>query len=158
MKRRDEIMEKLNVYLADMVAGHAKLQNLHWNVVGKAFIQVHEYLEEIYRGIYEHIDQVAEYMVMNGQRPIGTVKEFAENTTIKEIESQEYKTGESVRLALTVVKSLRDTAHEIHEETDDYMLEALLEEHIEDHNKQIWFIESMIQPDHRPESERPTIE
>lgn len=144
-------MKKLNVYLADMVVAHAKLQNMHWNVVGKGFIQVHEYTEGIYRELYEQIDEIAEYMVMNGHRPLGSVKDFAENTTIEELESKEYKAGEVVRYTLETVKSLKETAHQIHEETDCYILEGDLEDHISGYNKHIWFLESMIQPDHRDE-------
>ena len=33
------------VYLANLAVWNAKLHNLHWNVVGRAFVQVHEYTE-----------------------------------------------------------------------------------------------------------------
>lgn len=142
-------MEKLNVYLADLVGAHAKLQNLHWNVVGEHFKMVHEYTEEIYRQIYEYIDKVAEYMVMNGKRPFGSLKDFAENTTIVQLESEEYKAGEAVRYSLSIVKALKQSAHEIHEETDNYELQAVLEEQINKYSKHIWFLTNMIQPSHR---------
>ncbi len=49
------------------------------------------------RQIYEFIDSVAEHMVMNGKRPFAGLKEFAENSTVKELGSKDYKTGEEVR-------------------------------------------------------------
>lgn len=142
-------MEKLNVYLADLIGAHAKLQNLHWNVVGDKFVIVHEYTEEMYRELYESIDKTAEFMVMNGARPFGSLKEFAENTTITQLDSQEYKAGEAVRYALAIMRSLKESAHAIHEATEDYMLQGLLEDHIGQYNKHIWFLDSMIQPNHR---------
>ncbi len=142
-------MGKLNIYLADLVGAHVKLQNLHWNVVGKQFKLVHEYTEEMYREIYEMIDEVAEYMVMNGKRPFGTLKDFADNTTIEQLNSEEYKAGEAVRYSLAIMRSLKKSAHEIHEDVDCYMLQGLLEGHIEKYNKHIWFLDSMIQPSHR---------
>ena len=107
-------MEKLNVYLADLVGAHAKLQNMHWNVVGEHFKMVHEYTETIYRQLYEYIDSVAEYMVMNGKRPFASLKDFAENTTIAQLKSEEYKAGEVVRYSLAIVRALKESAHEIH--------------------------------------------
>lgn len=141
-------MVKLNVYLADLVGAHAKLQNLHWNVVGQFFITVHEYTEEMYREIYEFIDKVAEYMVMNGARPFGTLKDFAENTTVTHLESKEYKAGEAVRYSLGLMRALKKSAHEIHEETECYLLLGLLEEQIANFSKHIWFLDNMIQPNH----------
>lgn len=150
--------EILNVYLADLIASHAKLQNLHWNVVGQFFKPVHEQTEEIYRSLYEYIDEIAEYMVMNGMRPLGSLNEFANKTTVKEIESQEYKAGEAVRFSLLVLEDLKEKAHQLHEETEDYMLEAKLEDQIDFYNKEIWFLRSMIQLNHRPKEEHFTIE
>ncbi|NLJ63978.1 MAG: DNA starvation/stationary phase protection protein [Christensenellaceae bacterium] len=142
-------MEKLNVYLADLVGAHAKLQNMHWNVVGEHFKMVHEYTETIYRQLYEYIDKVAEYMVMNGKRPFASLKDFAENTTIAQLKSEEYKAGEVVRYSLAIVRALKESAHEIHEETECYLLQGLLEEQIASYSKHIWFLNSMIQPSHR---------
>lgn len=143
-------MDKLNVYLADLVVGHAKLQNMHWNVVGQMFKLAHEYTEEVYREVYEYIDQVAEYMVMNGKRPFGNLRDFAANSTLEEMESEEYKAGEVIRYTLALVESLKASAHEVHELTDDYMLQAMMEDQIGVYNKHIWFLTSTIQPSHRP--------
>jgi len=110
---------------------------------------VHEYTEEIYRQIYEYIDKTAEYMVMNDKRPFAGLKEFTENTTIEQLDSKDYKAGEAVRYSLSTIKKLRESAHEIHEETDCYMLQALLEEQIGHFSKHIWFLDKMIQPSHR---------
>ena len=52
----------VKVYLANLAVLNAKLHNLHWNVVGRAFIQVHEYTEGLYDELFEQFDAVAEAM------------------------------------------------------------------------------------------------
>ncbi len=84
----------------------------------KQFKMIHEHTEEIYRQIYEYIDEVAGHIVMKGKRPFGSLKEFAENTNVEQLNSQKYKTGEVVRHALVLVEQLRKSAHDIHEQTD----------------------------------------
>lgn len=46
----------VKVYLANLAVLNAKLHNLHWNVVGRAFIQVHEYTEGLYDELFEQFD------------------------------------------------------------------------------------------------------
>ena len=40
------------VYLANLAVWNAKLHNLHWNVVGPAFVQVHEFTESLYDEVF----------------------------------------------------------------------------------------------------------
>jgi DNA-binding ferritin-like protein len=37
-------MHPLNVYLSDLAVLNVKLHNLHWNVVGPQFVQLHEFV------------------------------------------------------------------------------------------------------------------
>lgn len=66
------------------------------------------------RQIHEFIDSIAEFMVMNDKRPFAGLKEFAENTTVKELGSKDYKTGEAMRYSLALMRSLNEKDHAIH--------------------------------------------
>ena len=52
--------EKLNLYLVNLNVLYRKVQNYHWNVVGKGFFTIHAKLEDFYDKINEQIDEVAE--------------------------------------------------------------------------------------------------
>ena len=44
----EKMITQLNEFLSDLEMFNIKLQNYHWNVVGKGFFTTHEKLEEYY--------------------------------------------------------------------------------------------------------------
>jgi len=138
---------KLDLYLANLAVNYIKLHNLHWNIVGKAFKQVHEFLEAMYDETTESLDAVAEYQKMTGKFPNASLKNYLEIATIKELESKEYTIEEALKIALDDQKSLRKLATEIRNEADEkgeFTLVALMEGEVASQTKKIWFIESTL--------------
>ncbi|MFP4198930.1 MAG: ferritin-like domain-containing protein, partial [Halanaerobium sp.] len=58
--------KKMNTYLSNLAVLNTKLHNLHWNVEGKQFMQVHNFTEDLYNDFFEKYDEVAEIMKMKG--------------------------------------------------------------------------------------------
>ena len=141
-------MKKLNLYIANLAVENIKFHNLHWNVVGKQFVAIHEYLEAEYDKASERLDEVAELIKMSGEFPVANLKEYLEITTIKEIEeSKEICVKDALEIVLSDIKLQKDLALEIRKEAnnnDDFSIANVMESHIEDYNKQIWFIESSL--------------
>jgi starvation-inducible DNA-binding protein len=139
--------KKLDVYLANLAVNFVKLHNLHWNVVGKTFKQVHEYLEEMYDEVFEKYDEFAEYQKMVGDYPRASMKEYLEIATIKEIESKDYNVAETYDIVLSDLKLMRDLAIEVRkeaDENDEFNLVAMMEDEVASYSKKIWFVESML--------------
>ena len=135
-------MKKLNLYIANLAVENIKFHNLHWNVVGKQFVAIHEYLEAEYDKASERLDEVAELIKMSGEFPVANLKEYLEITTIKEI-----CVKDALEIVLSDIKLQKDLALEIRKEAnnkDDFSIANVMESHIEDYNKQIWFIESSL--------------
>ena len=80
----EEMVNKLNEFLADLNVFYRKLQNYHWNVKGKNFFVLHEKLEEYYDKINEEIDEIAEHILTLDKQPLGTMKDYLEKTCIEE--------------------------------------------------------------------------
>ena len=141
-------MTKLNTYLANLAVINIKFHNLHWNVVGSQFVSVHEYLESEYDKAGERLDEVAEIIRMSGEFPVANLKEYLEISTIKEIEtSKEISIKETLEIVLSDIKLQKELALQIRKEaneTDDFPVSNAMEDHIEDYNKQIWFINSSL--------------
>ena len=141
-------MTKLNTYLANLAVINIKLHNLHWNVVGSQFVSVHEYLESEYDKAGERLDEVAEIIRMSGEFPVANLKEYLEISTIKEIEtSKEISIKETLEIVLSDIKLQKELAIQIRKEaneTDDFPVANAMEDHIEDYNKQIWFVKSSL--------------
>ena len=141
-------MTKLNTYLANLAVLNIKIHNLHWNIVGSQFVSVHEYLESEYDKAGERLDEVAEIIRMSGEFPVANLKEYLEISTIKEIEtSKEVSIKEALEIVLSDIKLQKELALEIRKEADEadnFPVANVMENHIEDYNKQIWFVESSL--------------
>ena len=141
-------MTKLNTYLANLAVLNIKIHNLHWNIVGSQFVSVHEYLESEYDKAGERLDEVAELIRMSGEFPVANLKEYLEISTIKEIEtSKEVSIKEALEIVLSDIKLQKELALEIRKEAneaDNFPVANVMEDYIEDYNKQIWFVESSL--------------
>ena len=141
-------MTKLNTYLANLAVLNIKIHNLHWNIVGSQFVSVHEYLESEYDKAGERLDEVAELIRMSGEFPVANLKEYLEISTIQEIEtSNEISIKEALEIVLSDIKLQKELALEIRKEADEadnFPVANVMENHIEDYNKQIWFVESSL--------------
>ncbi len=79
-----ELVESLNKLLANYSVHYQKLRNFHWNVKGGDFFDIHEKFEEQYNAAKVAIDDIAERIRVFGQTPLSTMREYLENSTIKE--------------------------------------------------------------------------
>ena len=141
------LKDKLNNYLANVGVLYIKLHNLHWNVVGTNFKAVHEYIETLYDGYALVLDETAEALKMQGERPLASMKEYLNVATIVELESKDYGEKEVLEIAFSDLKLIKAQAEEIRtmaSEADDYAIVPLMEGHLADVNKTLWFLDSMI--------------
>ncbi|NLN41197.1 MAG: DNA starvation/stationary phase protection protein [Clostridiales bacterium] len=138
---------KLNQYLSNLAVLNANLHNIHWNVEGLQFVQIHEYTEELYDNFFEKFDAVAELLKMKGENPLVTLTDYVANATIKELDKDRFAIKESLELILDYLKEMKRLATEIRNEADeegDFELVMEFEEHVADYSKQIWFVRSML--------------
>ncbi len=78
------ITDMLSVVLADAYMLYTKTRKFHWNVNGQSFMELHKLFENQYNKLEEAIDEIAERINKLGAPTIGTLKEFAVLTTLKE--------------------------------------------------------------------------
>ena len=76
----------MNQLLSSLEVFYHKLQAYHWYVKGSNFFTLHAQLESYHAEIAEHIDTVAETMLMVGQEPVSTMSEFLARSSIQEAE------------------------------------------------------------------------
>jgi starvation-inducible DNA-binding protein len=141
------LVSKTNKYLANVGVEYIKLHNLHWNVIGVQFKAVHEYLESLYDSLADVLDEVAELLKMGGEFPLASLKDYLEVAEVKELVSKDYGIKETLEIVLADIKLLKNNAVEIRSmaaEEDYYPLKVMMEDHLANYNKTIWFIESML--------------
>lgn len=79
-----EIVETMNKLLANYNVHYQKLRNFHWNVKGEDFFDIHKQFEIQYEDAKVAIDDIAERIRVFGQTPLSTMKDYLENSEIKE--------------------------------------------------------------------------
>ena len=77
-------MKNVHTYFSNLAIWNVKLHNYHWNVVGKQFMPVHTFTEEVYDNVFEQYDTVAELLKMRGKTPLVTVKDYLAHASIEE--------------------------------------------------------------------------
>ena len=135
--------QNLNELLSDLNVFYRKLQNYHWNVTGQDFFQAHSKLEELYNEINEQIDEVAEHILILGEEPLGTLKDYLEKTNITEAEHKKIQSQAVFQTILKDYKKLLEKVTEIKEKADEqkeYSTSALMDDYILDYSKIIWML------------------
>ncbi|HHZ02245.1 MAG TPA: DNA starvation/stationary phase protection protein [Tissierellia bacterium] len=139
--------EKLNVYLSNLAVLNVNLHNIHWNVVGKQFVQIHEFTEELYDDFFEKYDAVAEILKMKGEKPLVKLSDYLKNASIKELEVDKFDCKESLEIVLGYLEEMKKLATDIRNEADedgDFEVVAEFEDHVAGYSKNIWFVKSML--------------
>ncbi|HRF81136.1 MAG TPA: Dps family protein [Flavobacteriales bacterium] len=81
---RKQLVDSLNILLANYQVHYQKLRNYHWNVTGGDFFDIHEKLELQYNEAQANIDLIAERVRVFHARPLSTYAEYLEASTLKE--------------------------------------------------------------------------
>ena len=141
------IIEKLNVYLADLNVMYRKVQNYHWNVDGRNFFTIHAKLEEYYDEINENIDSIAERILSIKGKPYETMKKYREITNIKEANDKDITDLDLVKVLKKDFETLLGEVKEIKEaadEANDYGTSAMMDELIIGYEKKLWMLEAFL--------------
>ena len=140
-------VDKLNLYLTNLNVLYRKIQNYHWYVTGTGFFAIHSKLEEYYDGLSTQIDDVAERILAIGGRPLGTLKDYLEITTITEARNEELpgnvalsEVKKDFEVMLALAKEIKKTA----DEEEDFGSSALVDEYIAGYEKDIWMLNAFL--------------
>lgn len=141
-----EIVEAMNKLLANYSVHYQKLRNFHWNVKGGDFFDVHEKFEDEYNYAKVAIDDLAERIRVFGQTPLSTLKEYLENSTIKE-SGTDLSSLEMVREILKDFELLLEqmfTVIEVAIENGDSGTEDLIKGFVKHTEKRHWMFNAFI--------------
>ena len=144
----EEIIKELNRFLSDLNVFYRKLQNYHWNIIGKDFFVIHSKLEEYYDKINEQIDEVAEHILMLEGQPLGRMEDYLENTSLEEAGNEKIKDDQvfeniqkDYEILLQEVSKIKKQA----EEQNNYLTSSLMDNYLTDYTKILWMLNQMRQ-------------
>lgn len=138
----------LNEFLADLNVFYRKLQNYHWNIIGKDFFVLHAKLEEYYDEINEQIDEIAEHILMLGKQPLGTMKDYLEKATILEAKNEKVHDDVVFENIIKDYETLLQKVTKIKKEADEqnlYATSSLMDDYIKGYTKILWMLKQMME-------------
>ena len=139
----EENIKELNEFLCDLEVMTVKTQNFHWNIQGKEFFVLHAKLEEYYDELREQIDEIAELIETKGFQPLGTMKNFLENSKIKEANNEKIKSSEILSELIkdfTILCQKASVIKQNAEKESDYVTSSIIDEYLKDYTKKLWML------------------
>jgi len=79
-----KLIDLLNREVANFALLFTKLHQYHWLVKGVRFYQFHQLFEKLYDEASDHMDGVAERVLMIGGVPLATMADYLKISTIQE--------------------------------------------------------------------------
>lgn len=139
---RLKIADGLKKLLADSYTLYLQTHNFHWNVTGPQFRELHLMFEEHYTELAVAVDDIAERIRTLDVIAPGTYKEFAQLSSVKEVDG--IPSGRDMVDILTrgheqVIKTCRDVV-KLAQTADDESTAALASDRMRIHEKTAWML------------------
>ena len=138
----NDVLNKLSIILADTYALYLKTQNYHWHVKGAQFKALHGLFETQYLELAEAVDEIAERILITGNKAPATFREFEELTRISEGDSSITANQMVMELAddhNTLVQDL-NASMKLAQKHSDEGTATLLGDRIAAHEKARWML------------------
>ncbi|MFD0051157.1 Dps family protein [Actinomycetes bacterium NPDC127524] len=139
-------VEVVNKEIANFSVLYTKLHNYHWFVNGPHFFELHVKLEELYNEVTANMDELAERLLALGEKPVATIKEYMELTSIEEATGQE-NTEDMVQSVITDFEKLSkelEEGIESAEKDDDQVTGDMLIGMKKSLNKHAWMLRAYL--------------
>lgn len=143
-----KLKNDLNKFLSNLAVMTFKLHNLHWNVGGSNFVQIHEYTEKLYDDAFEKFDEVAEILKMKGEMPLVKLSDYLKTATLKEIDASSFTVSQVLGILQEDISLMVKDAEKIRKEAaeaDDYQVSTVFEDYLKGYAKTLWFLRAMKQ-------------
>lgn len=141
-----EIIDKLNVLLADYQIHYQNIRGFHWNIQGKHFFQLHVKFEELYTDAALKIDEIAERILTIEGSPLHTFEDYLKTSTIKV--TKDVHDGEtSVATVASNLEELLSLEREIKDlavNAGDDGTEDLMSDFIDVQEKTLWMMKAWL--------------
>jgi starvation-inducible DNA-binding protein len=146
VKDRENISKGLSLVLAESFLLYMKTHNYHWNVKGPMFQTLHVMFEGQYTELWNALDEIAERIRSLGFSAPGTLKEYLNLASIKEIDgvpSAEDMVRDVLAGSEAVSRQSRKVLALADKAGDDPTVD-LMTTRMQIHEKNAWMLRSLI--------------
>ena len=138
----DILRDSLQSVLVDLIALSFSGKQVHWNIVGPNFRDLHRNFDDVVEIAREGSDTIAERMRALHVAPDGRTDVVSATTTLPELPAGEILSSDAVDLVVKSIEATTRTLREVHDAVDsaDPSTADLLHELINKLEQQAWFI------------------
>lgn len=137
--------EEMNQYLANLQVMFIKVHNVHWNITGISFFDIHEKTQTLYEYFGEEIDLIAERIKMIGFYPVGSLSEALNLATIAELPTKIDLNGPTAaNLVVEDLQLLIAQLRDINKNVDSAYTGGLTDNAINYYEKQHWLLSAYL--------------
>lgn len=142
----EKVVEQLNELLSSYQMYYQNLRGFHWNIVGKAFFELHLKFEEYYNDAQIKIDEVAERILTLEHTPLHSFSEYIKHSAVSATEN--VTDGEEaiqhIKVQLQQLIGKQREILKLAEENDDIATSDLMTQYISQQEKTIWMLKSFL--------------
>ncbi|WP_322875572.1 Dps family protein [Mycoplasmopsis felis] len=84
-------IQELKKLQANLQVFCQKLSNIHWNIKGLEFFEIHEEVDKLRNEVNNFVDEVAEKILMKNNLALGSYNEVLKLSSLNELTSQEFE-------------------------------------------------------------------
>ena len=139
-KDLSEIVEQLNIILANYHIFYMNVRGYHWNVKGSDFFTLHVKFEELYTQLQLQIDEIAERILTLRGTPMHAYSDFSQVATIEEDKnvSEGRACVQGILNGLTLMIGKQREIVELAEQAEDQGTADLLTGYVQAQEKLVW--------------------
>ncbi|WP_423407753.1 Dps family protein [Heyndrickxia sp. MSNUG] len=143
---KKDVIQAVNQQVANWTVLYTKIHNYHWYVKGRHFFTLHVKFEELYNEAGMIIDEFAERILALEGKPVATLKECLEMSTIKEAKGNEKEEDMVSQLHDDFSKLVDELQQgiEVAEQEDDAATADMLTEVKKSLRKHMWMFKAYL--------------
>ena len=138
----------LNHLLSDTYVMFIKARKFHWTVTGINFMELHKHFQKIYESLDEQGDTIAERLRALEFQPYATLKEFLDESEIKETPGSILTAPEMISELLKdfehLIDDTRKAANSSAENNADMATNNMLIGFLEENEKLCWMLRAYL--------------
>ena len=140
------LSDNLQRVLTDLIALELVGKQIHWNVVGPNFRDIHLNLDDVVDIAREGSDEVAERMRAINAVPDGRPATVAADATVPSLPKDEITVSEGVAYVVSAIEAVVSTLRGVHDAVDDEdpASAGILEDLTGKLEQQAWFLSSEV--------------
>jgi starvation-inducible DNA-binding protein len=145
-EKTSQLVDKLNILLANYQLYYQNLRGFHWNIEGSSFFELHAKFEELYTLANTSVDEIAERILTLEGKPLHTFEDYLQHAEIKASKglTSAKETVQTTIDNLSTLMGLERAILDLSGEVDDEGTNALMSDYIRDQEKTVWMLRAYL--------------